>query len=232
MDDDFIRFLKDHKRSLTFSTDGVNQVSFSGFKQTYSVRNFANQIGERGGCMFLSGYELDTVIWVSNFITTQPVRANMDVISFDFGGCSMAMYFDGSQWTAAHIHSGPVFNYDCRRKWIEYMIAHPEITQLRMFKPDYSFCTGANLYKWGVITKEGHCYTVFVKSADGMTFRLHQIREHTAGSLVGDYAAILDPGLVAGFDDQTHLDHLKQVWENFWIEQDESYVGCCGCCGW
>lgn len=236
MDDDFIRYLKGHKQCSIRSSKEGDPKTLSALKTSYAPQSREKHICEYGGTVFISDYELDTVIWGSNFITLQTIGTGRDAISFDFCGCVMAAYLIDGIWTAAHIHCGPTFDYDRKRTWIRYYLSRQKaISQLKMFQPDYRFYRGKGILTWGVITKEGRCYSVYVEPKDGgKRFKVRQIREHPVPSTSRSYHTILHPALIEGEDNERNFIPLKKAWDDFWSEQEgENLIGdggCCCCC--
>lgn len=200
--------------------------SFSDFKCSYPLAettDFAgvtkdDRIYVRGGKMTLSDYELDTVIWAEHCITVRSLRAGKDVVSFDFSGCSMAVFLDKGIYYAAHIHSSTDPGSDRKCAWIRMMNAYPGTTPLWMFRPDFKCKTYEHHALWGLITKERNCYSVYVKclNKEGTKFAVLHITQHDTDGLKENYKPILSPDLLSGADDAVNYRGVHAAWDDFW----------------
>jgi hypothetical protein len=91
----------------------------------------------------------------------------MDVISFNFTGCIMAVYTKGGSRRVCHVSTGS--QQDCKGEWEKIKAASKDVKE---FKPsdaiDSKKLGGAALKGcYGIITAEGKCFAVVVADKGG-----------------------------------------------------------------
>lgn len=221
--DEIIVHLMKHCDSIELSQSYMSHAAFS---------IVSDSLVERGMSLSLSGRQVAAVLWLEGRIATWRLNGGQDVFSFMFSGCAMARYtFKGVRY-AAHIHSCSDPGKDCRDDWVDY-VNRNNIVSLRMFRPDPSVplvASAANRSDdcWGLISKEGNCYSIAVKCLpnDDRHFEILEIRKHDAGDTIFDYRPILCHGMnltlgsLRGPDREDYLRRSRAVtrrnWEDFW----------------
>lgn len=155
--DPFIRFL------TCFSND-LSEIKMAAFKAVPINSLFGDEkISELGGIYVLNNQSYAAVLWHPNHIACVQCM-NLDVLSFNFGGCLMATFTYNHNKYACHIHTDENTDNDRMIDWQNFCVKNRNlISNVKIFKPD-SNLIGQNgtTEVWGLITKEGNCYSIGV----------------------------------------------------------------------
>lgn len=203
-------------------------------KFSLGINNGNKYITDNGySSLDICGQQAAAVFWSEGKISTIKTTVNTNIFSFEFSGCAMARYKIGKQEYAAHIHSSRSADIDCRNEWIDY-VSQQNIISLRMFAPQTLQTVD---YCWGLISKEGHCYSIGViqcecydiytfnktKTHVPIKYKVVYIREHLVGNTIFDYRPILGHGMKLQLGQMENPDYLRRrqaatrsQWEMFW----------------
>ncbi|MEB3373083.1 hypothetical protein SFC43_05435 [Bacteroides sp. CR5/BHMF/2] len=143
------------------------QRNVNGYREINSIFQIRN------GSSTLNQRSFHSVIWKEEYISENIISEVFDsAISFNFGGCYMALYMDFLQnnYIVSHIHTG---SNDQKEKWKQHLINN-NCNNICLFKP-YSYYNdikkltqiyGNPINTWGVIDKQGGCYTINVTQSE------------------------------------------------------------------
>lgn len=180
------------------------------------------KICERGGLLWICKKPTIVVLWKSAKISIYPWNPYMNAVSFQFSGCIMAAFKWKGKDYIAHIQRGET---DCMADWIDFIKNdRKDISNLVMFRPDaeawnrerqiLKLPRDRDVYLWGLITPERHCYSVCVCDSkcggviskgkhesfrngvpdyyDGRKYSLVFLIRHYAGVFVDNYKKLLE----------------------------------------
>lgn len=205
---------------------------FMGMTMAIGMKNEFRVVKEKGiSSLMVCNQPAAVVFWQEGMITTVKTTTNTNIFSFGFDGCAMARYQIKGQVYAAHIHSSYDYRVDCRDKWIDY-VWQQNIIKLRVFRPDIPKNADDC---WGLISKEGNCYSIGVKQINNndvqqvqyksVRFEVNYIRQHLVGTSIYNYMPILKHGMELQLRFLQVPDYLKRrhgvtrsQWEKFWKE--------------
>ena len=161
--------------------------------------------------------QLSAVKWKEGFITLY--ESKYDAISFEFMGCLMARFRFKDKYYVAHIHCSHNFELDRRKEWSLFMQTYkPYISDLKIFKPGYFLGNDYSGEVWGVITRNGRCFSICVSHDRSSGYHLKGVFEHICNeNNPQDYKALLAFSSVTEYNFVKFSKRLDNTW---------SYIKC------
>ena len=151
-----------------------------------SPKKINNIYRQENGHYYVNNSPFHSVLWMENHISENIITEIFDsAISFNFGGCYMALHMDFLQnnYIVSHIHTG---NNDQKSNWKKYLIEN-KCNNICLFKPYFNdiekltqiYGDNTPNHTWGVIDKQGGCYTINVnKSTGDMGYKVIRVIQH------------------------------------------------------
>ena len=183
--------------------------------QTNGYPHKANNIyRQENGNSYINQKPFHSVLWMENYISENIITEFFDsAISFNFGGCYMGLHMDflQSNYIVSHIHTGSNDQKNC---WKQYLINN-ECNNICIFKPYYNDIEKlTQIYgnytlnnTWGVIDKQGGCYTInVIKGVENGTYKVIRVIQH-----LGNHSYNLPNEINWREDEQFRVLYLREI---------------------
>lgn len=168
--------------------------------------------------------QLSAVKWLNGCISLY--ESKYDAISFQFQGCLMARFRFKDKYYVAHIHCSRDFRLDRRKEWSIFIQTYKSyISDLKIFKPGFFLGNDYSGDVWGVITRNGRCFTLCVSYSRGDEWHLESVFEHICNeNNPQDYKALLAFSSVTAYNFVKFAKRLDNTWSYIKCDKNSSLI--------